>query len=47
MLVVSSEGSIEENRGFSPSDIKDPGKREFLTQLRKDENKDIISEATL
>ena len=28
------EEVVEERRGFVPSDVKDPGKREFLTQLR-------------
>ena len=34
MIIVSEEKLVEENRGFQPSDIKDPGKKEFLTQLR-------------
>ena len=29
---------VEEKRGFKPSDVHDPGKREFLTQLRKSAN---------
>ena len=35
--LASEELLVEENRGFSPSDIKDPGKKEYLTQLRKNE----------
>ena len=34
--VFVSEESVEEKRGFVPSDVlNDPGKREFLTQLSK------------
>ena len=33
---MSSEETVEEKRGFVPSDVlNDPGKREFLTQLSK------------
>ena len=40
---------VEEKRGFKPSDVHDPGKREFLTQLRKstDQTKSYLSNAQM
>jgi len=32
---TSDDELVEEKRGFKPSDVHDPGKREFLTQLSK------------
>lgn len=35
-FMTSSEETVEEKRGFVPSDVlNDPGKKEFLTQLSK------------
>ena len=37
-FVVQDAEKVEEKRGFVPSDVNDPGKREFLTQLRREYN---------